>query len=136
MSKGNTAESDFILKAFNATELSWSAITHLYVGLHTGDPGEGGSQNTSECAYGSYARVAVIRTSAGWTCSGSSATNTAAIEFPECTSGSETITHVSVGTATSGAGQIIYSGALNASRSVSSGIQPRFAASGLTITED
>ena len=136
MSKGNTAESDFILKAFNATELSWSANTHLYVGLHTGDPGEGGSQNTSECAYGSYARVAVIRTSSGWTCSGSSATNTAAVEFPECTSGSETITHVSVGTDTSGAGQIIYSGALNASRSVSSGIQPRFAASGLTITED
>jgi len=39
VSKGNTAESDFILKAFNATELSWDAITHLYVGLHTADPG-------------------------------------------------------------------------------------------------
>ncbi|MGL4807562.1 MAG: phage tail fiber protein [Giesbergeria sp.] len=136
MSKGNTAENDVLLHLFNATALSWAAITHLYVALHTADPGEGGSQTTSECAYGSYARVAVIRTGAGWTVSGNSSTNAAAIEFPECTSGSETITHVSVGTATSGAGQIVYSGALNASRSVSSGIQPRFAASGLTITED
>lgn len=136
MSKGNTAENDVLLHLFNATALSWAAITHLYVSLHTADPGEGGSQTTSECAYGSYARVAVIRTGAGWTVSGNSSTNAAAIEFPECTSGSETITHVSVGTQTSGAGQIVYSGALNASRSVSSGIQPRFAASGLTITED
>ena len=136
MSKGNTAENDVLLHLFNTTALSWAGITHLYVSLHTGDPGEAGTQNTSECAYGSYARVAVIRTPSGWTVSGSSTTNTAAIEFPECTSGSETITHVAVGTLTSGAGQIVYSGALNASRSVSSGIQPRFAASGLTITED
>lgn len=136
MSKGNTAENDVLLHLFQATALSWAANTHLYVALHTADPGEGGSQTTSECAYGAYARVAVLRTSAGWTVSGATASNTAAIEFPECTSGSETITHVSVGTATSGAGQIVYSGALSASRSVSSGIQPRFAASGLTVTED
>lgn len=136
MSKGNTTENDVLLHLFQAAALSWAANTHLYVALHTGDPGEGGSQTTSEATYTGYARVAVIRTSSGWTVSGNTASNTAAIEFPECSGGSDTLTHVSIGTATSGAGQIVYSGALNASRAVSSGIQPRFAVGGLTASED
>lgn len=39
----------------------------LYVSLHTGDPGSGGDQSTNECAYTSYARVAVARSAGGWT---------------------------------------------------------------------
>lgn len=142
MSKGNTAENDVINLVFNATlaahlgTLSGTGNANLYVALHTGDPGEAGSQTTSECAFGSYARQAVARSGAGWTVSGNSAENAATISFPECTSGSETVTHVSIGTIVSGAGQIIYSGALNASRSVSSGITLQFAAGSLVVTED
>jgi hypothetical protein len=136
MSKGNTTETDVLGKLFNNTALSWDANTNLYVGLHTGDPGEGGNQQTSECAFGSYARVTVARSGAGWTVSGNTATNAATISFPECTSGSETVTYVSIGTASSGTGQILYSGALSASRSVSSGITLQFAAGALDITED
>lgn len=136
MSKGNTTETDVLGKLFNNTALSWDANTDLYVALHTGDPGEAGSQTTSECAFGSYARVTVARSGAGWTVSGNTATNAATISFPECTSGSETVTYVSIGTASSGAGQILYSGALSASRSVSSGITLQFAAGALDITED
>jgi hypothetical protein len=136
MSKGNTTENDVLLKLFNATELSWDANTDLYVALHTGDPGEAGSQTTSECAFGSYARVEVNRDNTGWTVAGNTATNAATISFPECTSGSETVTYVSIGTASSGAGQILYSGALSASRSVSAGITLQFAAGALDITED
>lgn len=40
---------------------------NLYVSLHTDDPGAGGDQTTNECAYTSYARVAVARSAAGWT---------------------------------------------------------------------
>jgi hypothetical protein len=136
MSKGNTTENDVLEHLFKATALSWAANGSVYIALHTGDPGEAGSQTTSECAFGSYARVAVARTGVGWTVSGNSSTNAATIAFPECTSGSETVTYVSIGTASSGAGQIIYSGALSASRSVSSGITLQFNASGLTVTED
>jgi hypothetical protein len=136
MSKGNTTENDVLLKLFNATELSWDANTDLYVALHTGDPGEAGNQQSSECAFGSYARVTVARSGAGWTVSGNTATNAATISFPECTSGSETVTHVSIGTASSGTGQVLYKGALSASRSVSSGITLQFAAGALDITED
>jgi hypothetical protein len=60
-----------------------------------------------------------------------------AVQFPECTSGSETITYVSIGAEDyPNAGMILYSGALTASRSVSTGIQPQFSALSLQITED
>lgn len=136
MSKGNTTENDVLLLLFNGTALSWNANTNLYVSLHTADPGEAGSQTTSEATYGSYARVTVARTSGGWTVSGNTSSNAALIQFPQCTSGSNTLTYVAIGTATSGTGQILYSGALNSSLAVSTGIQPQFAIGALTITED
>jgi hypothetical protein len=136
MSKSNTTENDFMLYTFNGTAISWNGNTNLYVALHTADPGEAGNQTTSEATYTSYARVTVARTSGGFTVSGNQASNTALIQFPQCTGGTNTITHVSVGTATSGAGQILYSGALTSSLSVSSGIQPQFSVGALVITED
>lgn len=116
--------------------LSTTGNANLYVSLHTANPDETGSQTTSECAYGAYARVAVARSGAGWTISGNQVQNTAVINFPECTSGSETVTHFAIGTVTSGAGQILYKGALTASRNVSSGITLQFPATSITITED
>lgn len=143
MSKSNQFENDLLKLIFNATAIAniadnaaSSPLTNLYLSLHTGDPGEAGNQTTNECAYGSYARVAVSRNSGGWTISGNTASNTALAQFPECTSGSETITYAAIGTDSSGTGKILYSGALTASRSVSSGIQPQFAASALSVTED
>jgi len=135
MSKGNTFENDVVKLVFNGTAFSWNANSDVYLSLHTGDPGEAGSQTTSECAFGSYARQAVARNSGGWTVSGDQATNAATISFPECTSGSETVSHFAIGTAVSGTGQLIYKGALTASRSVSSGITLQFAAGAITVTE-
>ena len=136
MSFGNTTENDICLLLFNATALSWNANTNLYVSLHTADPGESGNQTTSEATYTSYARVTVARTSGGWTVSGNTATNAALIQFPQATGGTNTITHVAIGTASSGTGQIIVSGALSSSLSVSSGIQPQFSAGELDFTLD
>ena len=133
--KGNTFENDVVLLTFNGTAFSWNANGNLFVSLHTGDPGEAGSQTTSECAFGSYARATVARSGSGWTVSGDTASNAAVISFPECTSGSETVTHVAIGTSVSGAGQILYKGALTASRSVSSGITLQFAIGALAVTE-
>ena len=146
MSKGNTFENDLLQLIFNNVDIAdigdagglqnSATAGSLYIALHTGDPGETGTTTTSESAYGSYARVAVARTVGGWTVATNTATNAALIQFPECSSGSETITHVSITTASSGASKILYSGALTASRAISAGIQPQFAASALTITED
>jgi len=136
MSKGNTAENDTIKKFFHAIELSWDGNASLFVALHTADPGEAGSQTTSEATYTSYARVTVARDATGWDVAGDSASNDDLLQFPQATGGTNTITHVSIGTAVSGAGQIIYSGALASSVSVSNGIQPQFNANALVTTED
>jgi len=134
VSKGNTAENDALKAFLTGVDPSWRGNANRYLALHTADPGEAGSQTTSEATYTSYARVAI--STSGWTDGGSSFSNTALVQFPQCTGGTNTITHVSIGTASSGAGQILYSGALNSSLSVSNLIQPQFAALALVVTED
>jgi len=108
----------------------------LYVALHTSDPGEAGNQTTNEASYVGYARVAVARSGAGFTVSGNEVSNAATVQFGECTSGSATVTHFSVGLASAGAGEILYSGALSASRAISAGITPLFNPGQLTGTVD
>ena len=81
----------------------------LYVSLHTADPGSAGSQNTSEASYTGYARVAVARSSGGWTVSSGTVTNAGAITFGACTAGSSVVSYFGIGTDTSGAGQLLYS---------------------------
>lgn len=143
MSKGNATESSLLSLIYQAVawanmadNASSSPFTQIYVSLHTGDPGEAGTELTNECAYGSYARVAVARTAGGWAVAAGVATNVAQVQWPTCTSGSETATHFATGTAASGAGTVLHSGALSASLAISSGIQPQAAASALVITED
>lgn len=142
MSKSNISENDMIGFTFNKIIPSWmgtlatTGSANLYIALHTADPGEAGTQATSEATYTSYARVAVERTGSGWTVSGNQASNTSLIQFPQCTGGSNTITYVSVGTDSSGATEILYSGALNSSLSVTNLIQPQFSAGALVIQED
>jgi hypothetical protein len=146
MSKGNTFENELLLLIFNNTAIALigdasglqpsATAGSLFVSLHTGDPGEAGTATTSEAAYGSYARVAVARSGSGWTVSGNAVSNAALIQFPQCTSGSETETHFGITTASSGGTKLLYKGALSASLAVSSGIQPQFAIGDLDITED
>ena len=134
MSKSNATETDLVALVFTATALSWAAATELDIHLHTADPGEAGTSATSEATYTGYALVTVDRAGTDWTVTGNTVTNDNLIQFPQCTAGSNTITHVSI--TPQGSTQILYSGALNSSLSVSAGIQPQFAASALSITED
>lgn len=146
MSKSNSFETALLGLIFNNSDIAGigdaggvqnsATAGSLYVSLHTSDPGEAGDQTTNEATYTNYARVAVARSGAGWTVSGNSATNAAQITFPQCGASGNTITHVGIGTDTSGAGTLLYSGALNSSLAVALNITPLFAASGLTVTED
>ncbi len=142
MSKGNTFENDWLKLIFNATAIAniadnaaTSPLTNLYVSLHTADPGEAGDQTTNEVSYTSYARVAVARTSGGWTVTGNSVSPAANIDFPAATGGTATATHFAVGTASSGAGKLLYSGTVTPNISISSGVTPRLTTAS-TITED
>jgi hypothetical protein len=147
MSKGNTFENDLLKLIFNATAIAnladnaaSSPLGSLYVALHTADPGEAGDQTSSEATYGSYARVAVVRTTSGWTASTAGSTSPVAnIDFPSATSPSlptvVTITHFSIGVAASGASKILYSGTVTPNINVSLGVLPRLTTAS-TITED
>lgn len=136
MSKSNTTENDTLDAVLRAVDPSWRSGVSRYVALYTADPGEAGTAVTNESAYGSYARVAVTAATGFTAAAAGSTSNTGQIQFPACSSGAETVTHVSIVTTASGAGQILYSGALTASRAISTGITPLFAISALVVTED
>jgi hypothetical protein len=144
MSKGNATENDIVKFIFNNVAMP-SYGTNLQVNLHTADPGEAGTATTNAANYTGYTSVTVSRNSSGWTnCAatspfsadpdGPAMKNTAEIAFPECTGGSNTITHVSVSVVATG--QILYKGALVSPLSVSNLITPRFPAGALVIAED
>ena len=114
---GDTFENDLMKLIFNATAIAniadnaaTSPITNLSTALHTADPGETGTQTTSETAYTSYARVSVARTTGGWTVTNNSVSPVANIVFPVGTGGSGTATHFSVGPTGGGATKILFSG--------------------------
>lgn len=142
MSKSNAFETDLLGLIFNGTAIANLAInatasplTNLFISLHTADPGEAGTQSTSETAYTGYARVSVARTSGGWTITGNSVSPVAPIDFPECTSGTSTITHFAVGVASTGASKILYKGTVTPNISVAINVIPRLKTTS-TITED
>lgn len=128
---------------FNAT--TWNLIaendtsspaTNLYLSLHTADPGVGNDQTTNETAYTNYVRIAVARTTGGWDVPSAGATANAALaQFAQCGVTGATLTHVAIGTASSGAGTVLYAGALSSSLAVANGIQPQFAAGALDVVE-
>lgn len=142
MPKGTTFDNQILALIFNATAIpdlaendSSSPNTDLYLSLHTANPA-GASQATSETAYTNYARIAVVRTTSGWDVPAGGVTSNAALaQFAQCGVTGATITHVGIGTASSGAGNLLYSGALSSPLVVSNGIQPQFAANALTVTE-
>ena len=142
MSKGNTFENDLLKLLFNGTAIAniadnaaSSPLTNIYVGLHEADPGEAGDQTTNEADYTSYARVAVARTTGGWTVTNNSVSPVANIDFPAGTGGSGTVTHFSVGSASSGAGKLWYSGTVTPNIVTGNGITPRLTTA-TAITED
>lgn len=144
MSATNSFEAAVVALYFNGTahaDLAQndgsSPATSFYVSLHTADPGETGSQNTSEVAYTGYARVEVTRDSSGFTCSGNAASNTAQLAFGQCTAspGSD-ISHVGLGLSSSGAGTLLFSLALTNPVVMSVGATPIFPIGDLEFTAD
>lgn len=145
MSKSNAFETAFLSLVFensnianvgDATGLRGSSTAgSLYFSLHTGDPGEAGDQTTSEVTYTSYARVAVARSSSGWTVTGNAVAVDADVQFPAGTGGSGTATHWGLGTSSSGAGTLLYKGTITPSIVTGNGVTPKLTA-GTVVTED
>ena len=136
----STFANDLLLLLFQGTTITsvaanaTSPITSIFVSLHTADP-TSGNQTTSEAAYTGYARVGVVRTSSGWTVSTNTVVPVATISFPAATGGSETEAYAGLGTLTSGAGLLMFTGAISPTIAVSNGVTPQLTtASTLTLT--
>lgn len=117
--------------ALVADNAGTTPATAIDIALHTAAPTTN-VQTDSEANYGAYARIQINRNTGGWTAASAGALSNAALaQFPESTSGTNVITHVSTGIN----GNIIHFGALSASRTITSGIQPQFAANALVSTQ-
>ena len=149
MSASDAFESDILKLIFNNTSIAnigdvtgvvgSTGVGSLFIALHTADPTDTGNQSTNEATYTGYARIAVARTGAAWSVTGTTPTqvaNVAAVTFGLCTAVPNTLTHFSIGYQTSGANKIVVSGVLNASLAVSAGITPSFAIGTLVATCD
>jgi hypothetical protein len=143
MSISDTTENNILKLYFNATAIAniadntaTSADTNIAVALHTADPGDTGTQTTSETTYTSYARVNVARTTGGWTASSAGSTSPVAnIDFPTGTGGSGSIGFFSTGRPSGGASIIFWSGSVSPSITAGTGVLPRLTTS-TTITLD
>lgn len=146
MSKSNSAETNWLKLLFNNT--TWAGIGDatgivgstvagsLFNGLATADPGEAGDQSTSEIAYTGYGRVAVARSTGGWTVTANSVSPVATISFGAMTAGAGgTAGFWTVGKSTSGAGELLYSGTITPSIAVANGVTPQLTTAS-AITED
>lgn len=118
-----------------ADNTATSPATNLFISLHTADPTASGNQTSNEIAYTSYARVAVARTTGGWTASSSASTSPVAnITFTTGTGGSGTAAYWGIGLASSGTGTLLYSGTITPNIVCGNGIQPVLT-TGSTVTE-
>jgi hypothetical protein len=110
----------------------------FYASLHTSTgPGQGGTQSTNEAAYTGYLREGIVRSSSGFTVTGSNPTtaeNAAAVTYPTATGGSETEEYAALGQESTGAGVVYFIITLASGLAVSNGITPSFAIDALTVT--
>lgn len=143
MSISDTTENAILNAIFRA--VAWanyldnaatSPETNIAMALHTADPGDAGTMQTSEAAYTSYARVNVARTTGGWTAAaGGSISPAAAVNFPVGTGGTGTGTHFSSGKTGGGAAAILWSGTITPNVAFGNGVQPQMTTA-TTITLD
>lgn len=132
MSFSNTAEQAIMALIYNATawanyadNAATSPQTQVAVALHTADPGEAGTQTTSEIAYTSYARVNVNRNSGGWSVSAGVVSPVATISFPAGTGGTGTASYFSTGKTGGGATDVLNRGTVSPSIVTGSGVTPQ-----------
>jgi hypothetical protein len=110
-----------------------TGVGSVYVSLWTVTPTDVAASGT-ETVYTNYARVAVVRSSGGWTIAGATAktlSNAAAISFPTCGATGATIVAFGIHDALT-TGNLLTFGAC--SLAVSNAITPSFAIGALTTT--
>jgi hypothetical protein len=121
----NYLENALINATLRATTFTSPAT--VYVGLYTADPTDAGTG--TEVSGGSYARTSVTF---GAPSNGVS-TNSAAVEFPQCTSTWGTVSHIGILDAST-SGNLYYHTALDSSKTIETGDVFKIAIGNLSVT--
>ena len=121
----NYLENALINATLRATTFTSPAT--VYVGLYTADPTDAGSG--TEVSGGSYARQSVTF---GAPSNGVS-TNSAAVEFPQCTLTWGTVSHIGILDAST-SGNLYYHTALDSSKTIETGDVFKIAIGNLSVT--
>ena len=125
-----TAMSNYLENALiNATlrNTSYTSPSTVYVALFTSDPTDAGSG--TECSGGAY-----VRQSATFGAPSDGASSISAdVEFPQATGAWGTLTHFGIFDASS-SGNLLYHGALTASKTIATGDVLKITSSNLTVT--
>ena len=121
----NYLENALINATLRATTFTSPSV--VYVGLYTADPTDAGSG--TEVSGGSYARQSITF---GAPSNGVS-TNSAAVEFPQCTSTWGTVIHIGILDAST-SGNLYYHTALDSSKTIETGDVFKIAIGNLSVT--
>ena len=121
-----------ILNLIFRTQVAWKPPA-VYIALFTAAPSDSGGG--PEVSGGSYARVQVTQADAQWNAptTGGLTDNVNEITFTTATGSWGTVTHVGIFDAVS-AGNLLFHGALTASKTVGNGDTFKFAAGDLDVT--
>ena len=101
-------------------------LAGYYWSLHTADPGPNGAQSASEVAYTGYSRLLTAIDNTGFTVTGNTVSPVETMEFAEkADNTNETVTHVCLGTAASGTGEVLFRFALDTPMLLNQNTMPR-----------
>lgn len=132
MSKSNYLENAILDHILGGPDFTRPAT--VYVSLHTADPTDAGTG--TEVSGNGYARVAVTNNATNWPAASSGAkSNGTTITFPTATGSWGTVSHFGIWDAATN-GNLLYHGALNASKAIADGDTASFGVGDLDITED
>ncbi len=114
---------------------AYTKPTTVYAALFTSDPTDAGTGTEVSTTSTGYARQAITFSAATTTSGNSSAVNSADVLFPVATAAWGTLTYVGLYDAVTG-GNLIWSGALSTSKTISNTDQFRLPAGNVTVTLD
>ncbi len=123
--------SNYLDKTLNDLVLgagTFTAPSTVYLGLHTGDPGEDGTANELTIGTDGYARASIANNTTNFpnaTSGTGQKQNGTALVFPTATGSWGTITHLSIWSAAT-AGNLLYQGPMDVSKAIGTGDTPRF----------
>lgn len=129
MSLSNYAEGAILDHIFGGTAFTQPT---LYLAVSTADPTDDGS-GAAEPSGNAYARVATV--AGDWSRTDNVTENANQLAFPEATGSWGTLTHFMVYDAASG-GNMIFHGALDVAKAITTNETLRFPAGNLTFTAD